>query len=1118
MKPKLIIFIITFLFTTYLLTSSIYAATYDWKGGSSTAWDTPSNWSPSRTTPLSSDALQIGVVSFTNPPTITTSTSSATTSCASVTFGTATSSITLTVNGTLSVSGAILQNPPTLSLLGLGGTITTTLAGTGSITCGSMQVGSTTFLSVGAITVNQVTVVSTVNSLQINGDLSIYGTSNSVVVLLVTLLQTNNSAFYLRGGTTTISGQIYTNTSAASGGILNISLLSAATATFTIDVPSGSTLTPRLVLTNPAPIKSTSNAASIDFYNNGGGSGTCTVEYAGSGQSVYTESTSQLDINPTAYQNINFSATGTKTINSGDLTVYGDWNSASTSGKVDAVTNNPNVIFKGATQSLSDAGSDGGNGVVFKNVFVQGSATKTMSASGSGKFAVSSSGVLTMGGTATLAAGGVLTLNSDATGSATVASIPSGTAITGNLNVQRYINGGATKYRGYRLLTSSVNTGTSSPVFTLAYLKNNAFVTGTTLAAGGFDVSPGANNPTIYFFKESQPANQSSFTSGYFRGVNSLTSPYSFDAESGTRYIGAGNGFAFFFRGDRTAAGSINNAIYTTYVPQPTTMTETGILNQGNITVANWYDGTSTLQYSSVAANTLQGYNLVGNPYASTINFEKFNRKGTSGSTADKSSSIYISGQKAQIYTTTPSKVPPLVYIWIYNPTTKNFESYQQYAGPISSVNDTTTTVNPGIQSVPGGVASNMIASGQGFFIIANGSGQALSFRESAKTTTQPSSTTLAGVFSLPQGNTPIAQALSTGNKAIMSAANTPLAAASVSEPVSQPSPVIHLLLEKDTANFDGVALVFDSWATANFNKDKDAEDLGGIGALESFSALTSDSVKTSIHHLPLPGKTQGIIPLFADATTSGPYKIKLTDIKDMPALYEVWLKDNFTKDSVDLKAHPDYSFNIDKSNNASFGVNRLQLIIRQNPALMVHLLIFEATKLNETAKATWFAENEANYTTYVVERSTNNGKTFGPIGTLNSNGAKSYSFTDKAPAQGLNQYRLKQIDLNGNFTYSKIAPVMFANNTQNTISSIMSLYPNPATDVINAKMKIDNNSNFNYKISITNSEGKIIATATSSQANWQNNVASFIPGTYIMQVVNSKDNSVIGFQKFIKQ
>jgi len=351
-----------------------------------------------------------------------------------------------------------------------------------------------------------------------------------------------------------------------------------------------------------------------------------------------------------------------------------------------------------------------------------------------------------------------------------------------------------------------------------------------------------------------------------------------------------------------------------------------------------------------------------------------------------------------------------------------------------------------------------------------------------------------------------------------MSSANSTIAASDITETAVQPSPVMHLLLEKDTANFDGVALVFDKWATAAFSKDKDAEDLGGNGALESLSALTSDSIKTSIHHLPLPGKTQEVIPLFVDATASGPYKIKLVDVKDLPAIYEVWLKDNFTKDSVDIKAHTEYNFTIDKGNSASFGNKRLQLIIRQNPALMVHLLTFDARKVADEAQITWLAENEAKYTTYVIERSSNNGKTFDPIDTLYSSGAKNYSLNDKKPAPGLNQYRLKQIDLNGDTTYSKIAPVMFANKPQNAISSFISLYPNPAIDVIHAEMLIGNGGTVKYKINITNSEGKVIATATSSQSNWQNNVAAFVPGTYIMQVVNSKDNTVVGFKKFIKQ
>ncbi|WP_121809801.1 T9SS type A sorting domain-containing protein [Mucilaginibacter kameinonensis] len=1097
MKNKIILILFLFL-------SSAVSAQNTWNPpliGGSTSWTNNSNWSAGHF-PLASEDVVINLALLNaSQPVIANGTAAV---CKSLTFN-AVNGLSLTVNGTLTVSGTgagtITQNPPTVSLLGLGGTVVNTITGTGTVTCSSLQVGNTNFLSVGALTSNQVSLISTVNSLQISGDVNIYGTTNAV--LGVGVLQNNNSAFYVRGGTTTVGGQLYTNTSVSPTGI-SLTLGTAATANIYVDVPSGSSLNPVLKLTNATPIKSGSNAASIDFYSNGGGSGTCTVEYAGSGQTVYTESTSQLDISPTAYQNINFSATGTKTINSGDLTIYGDWNSASTSGKVDAITNNPNVYFKGVTESLTDAGSDGGNGVVFKNVFVQNSGTKTMS--GAGKFSVSSLGILTMAGTATLATGGILTLISDASGSATVASIPSGTAITGNVNAQRYINGGS-GHRGYRLLASPINNG--SGAFTLAYLKANAYVTGTTLAAGGFDPSPNANNPTIYFFRENTARSISSFTSGNYRGLNNInSSPYSFDSESGTFTLYSGNGFLFFFRGDRST--TIAQATVVSHIPENTTFTATGSLNQGNITVKHWYTGTTSLLYTNTTGSRVQGYNLVGNPYASTINFEKLNRKGVSGGNADPSSSIYISGQKAQVYTTVTANIPPVLSMWVYNPINKQYESYQQNANQITAVADTTTTINPGIQSISGGAASNMIASGQGFFIRATATGQTMAFSESAKTNTQPPlSGTLNKILSIPDGKTPLA---------LMSTKQSSFAA-SEPAPSNQPIlPLIRLQLIKDSLNMDGIAIVLVKDISPAFDKNKDTEDLGGSGALESLSALSSDSVQVAIHRRPLPGKTQETIRLLADATASGPYKLKLTDLKDLPDLYDVWLKDSFLKDSVNIKTQAEYNFNIDKSNTATFGTDRLQLIVRQNQALMVHLLSFDAKRINESAQVTWFAENEANYTTYVVERSTDNGKTFDQVGTLNSTGAKSYSLNDKTPAQGLNQYRLKQIDLNGDATYSKIAPVMFTNKPQNTLSANMNLYPNPATDVIHAEMQFNNGSAIKYKINITNSEGKLMATATSSQANWQNNVASYVPGTYIMQVVNSNDNTVVGFKKFIKK
>ncbi|AYL96301.1 T9SS type A sorting domain-containing protein [Mucilaginibacter celer] len=1097
-----------------LFCSTASATVYDWVGGASpnpNAWTDKNNWKVPGTlgigfttpsaAPSSTDDIQVGV-NFTfssgNAPIITSNTT-----CASLSIGTLQSS-TITVSGssvTLTVTGAIKQLPSTISISILGSnTVTGTLAGTGNISCASVQAGDLiTFLNVLALTTNNVQLVSSVANLTVSGNIGVYSTAYLVLTIP---LGYNNAAFYLRGGTATVAGQIATKN--VSSGVLAVGS-TPSSSTFTIDVPAASTSTPNLKLTNATPLDGTSIAGSIDFYNNGGGSGTCSVEYSGaSAQTVYTESSSLLNISPSAYQNIIFSSAGTKNVGSGNLSINGDWSSAS--GKVDVITNNPSVIFGGGTQSLSESGSDSGNGVVFKNVFFQGTNTKTMS--GAGKFAVSSLGILTMGGSATLVSGGILTLKSDASGSATVASVPSGTAITGNVNVQRYVNGGAWYYRGYRLLTSPVNNGSGN--FRLEYLKLSAFVTGTTQATGGFDTSPNANNPSIYFFRENTAYTNNSFTTGNFRGVNSLGStPYSFDNEGSTYSLPSGNGFLFFFRGDRSSG--ISSATVISHVPENTTFTATGTLNQGNITVKQWYTG-GALIYTTTTGSRVQGYNLVGNPYASTINFEKFNRKGTAGAVADASSSIYISGQQAQVYTTNSTLTPPSVFIWVFNPTTKQYETYQQNANQITSVADTTTTVNPGLQSVTGGVASNMIASGQGFFIRATASGQTMTFRESAKTSTQPNSASLTGVFSIPKDKTPIAMAFSSSSKLAATEAST-----NVPKPYAWPMPLIRLRLIKDSINFDGVVIVLVKGVSSAYNADKDAEDLGGNGAPESLSVLSSDSVKITIHRRPFPGKQQQTIPLFVDATASGDYKLRLTDLKDLPDLYEVWIKDNLTKDSVLAKVNSDYNFSIDKTNPASFGMNRFQLIVRQSIAHLAKLLNFTAQKINDCSKLSWIAQNEANYTTYIAQRSTDDGKTFITLDTVYSSNAKNYAVMDAKPANGLNQYRLTQIDLNGDTTLSKIVPLMYA-DTKNTISEVMSIYPNPATDVVYAQMRLKTNGPINYRINITNMEGKVVATANASQASWQNNVDAFIPGTYIMQVVDVKDNTLLGVKKFIKK
>jgi len=83
----------------------------------------------------------------------------------------------------------------------------------------------------------------------------------------------------------------------------------------------------------------------------------------------------------------------------------------------------------------------------------------------------------------------------------------------------------------------------------------------------------------------------------------------------------------------------------------------------------------------------------------------------------------------------------------------------------------------------------------------------------------------------------------------------------------------------------------------------------------------------------------------------------------------EVWLMDNYKKDSLDLRHNTTYTFDMSDDPN-SYGPNRFQLVIRQNPALGVHLLNFAANKASGGAQVVWKTENEQNYTNFTVERS----------------------------------------------------------------------------------------------------------------------------------------------------
>ncbi len=120
-----------------------------------------------------------------------------------------------------------------------------------------------------------------------------------------------------------------------------------------------------------------------------------------------------------------------------------------------------------------------------------------------------------------------------------------------------------------------------------------------------------------------------------------------------------------------------------------------------------------------------------------------------------------------------------------------------------------------------------------------------------------------------------------------------------------------------------------------------------------------------------------------------------------------------------------------------------------RNAAVPVTLLSFNASlNNNRTVQLQWKTTNEINNQWFIVERSTN-GVSFITMDSIAArNGSSSinnYNLTDAQPFDGINYYRLKQLDRNGSFTYSNIVSV----NLNKSSINAFSLYPNPVKDLL---------------------------------------------------------------------
>ncbi|HRN27083.1 MAG TPA: T9SS type A sorting domain-containing protein [Ignavibacteriaceae bacterium] len=116
--------------------------------------------------------------------------------------------------------------------------------------------------------------------------------------------------------------------------------------------------------------------------------------------------------------------------------------------------------------------------------------------------------------------------------------------------------------------------------------------------------------------------------------------------------------------------------------------------------------------------------------------------------------------------------------------------------------------------------------------------------------------------------------------------------------------------------------------------------------------------------------------------------------------------------------------------------------------ALPVELSSFSASLLTNGVKLNWRTETEVNNFGFDIERASLSAsplrvwENIGFInGSGNSNSPKDYAFVDKNVNDGKYLYRLRQIDNDGQFAYSKLVEVLFTRSLDYTLNQN---YPNP--------------------------------------------------------------------------
>ncbi|MBL7703074.1 MAG: hypothetical protein JNM14_12550 [Ferruginibacter sp.] len=670
------------------------------------------------------------------------------------------------------------------------------------------------------------------------------------------------------------------------------------------------------------------------------------------------------------------------------------------------IANNTNVgdlTFKGTGATVSLNGQTFTvNGAITGNGTLSGSSTSNLTlggAAGTVSFTSGSRSInnLNLGATASatlgtaldiygtvgFTAGGSLnmnaqavTLKSNATNTARIADL-TGSTLTGatNVTMERYIKLRAGgDGRAYRLLTPTVNTTGSMRLNWMENGLNSAIGTNDNPVPGyGIQITGSGGNANGF---DKTQTNQSSA----YSTANGVTPTYTAIASTGNA-MDAKTGYFMYVRGDRSMDMQI--PLGPNMPTSATTLRATGTVLQGTqTTFNNAYTGGGAL-------------NLVTNPYPSPIDWSLVQPAATG-----------ITG------------------------------SYTYWDANIGTRGGFATVTTGGV-STPATSATQIIQSGQAFFVESDGSVPTVSIQEGHK---------VAG-----------------NNNDVFLVPPPPVESFRTELYFTEPNGYRRIA--------DGAIALYDN----NYSKAVDAKDAKEINNWDENIAISRDGKHLAIEARPVIGKSDDL-PIFMNNMKQQAYEFEFTPLVFTNTNLKAELVDNYlgTRTLLSVTSPTVVAFTI-TADAASKATDRFKVVFGEfgNPT-GVDVITIKANQKNDGVQVDWSSKTETDMVRYEVEKSTY-GTNFAKVNTTaaigNSNAPVDYNWFDTNPHMGTSFYRIRGIDKAGNVRYSEMVRVLFGKGEPAVV-----VYPNP---VQGRTFKIDmyNLVKGTYVLSLYSNEGRLVHT-----------------------------------------